>query len=434
MRNSLLIIILILVVLLQFLNQLFFELPMIVMAILIVLSFLIVEKKLLIGLYCFYIPISIPTILYIVNVGFVIALLFKFRHDMKIDSTVFYMLLISMFESIHVYINISNGKDESIINLLGFLLCIIPFIVINSISLKIDKFETLKLFFLGFFSFTIIMFGKYYVEFGTFNIFNNVQRFGFSANEGEISTNELLLNPNTIGVYSALIVAIIIVLQRFKMIKHYLIVWFMFSYAIIIGLLTVSRTFLLIITTLFLLYLLSSIMKKNVASFFVGMGIFLITLVVFLSNNQLSRMIQARLFESDDISGSRFSIYEEYLRVIFTNENIFLLGVGMQDYLEKVKNINYLINQSTHNMILETLVIWGIFGLIVVICLFISIIYKSKFWLDTRLSDSLIKLFPIIAVLLSAQFGQYFISFYHTFSITLLALIYLSVKEGVRNA
>ena len=218
------------------------------------------------------------------------------------------------------------------------------------------------------------------------------------------------------------------------MIKHYLIVWFMFSYAIIIGLLTVSRTFLLIITTLFLLYLLSSIMKKNVASFFVGMGIFLITLVVFLSNNQLSRMIQARLFESDDISGSRFSIYEEYLRVIFTNENIFLLGVGMQDYLEKVKNINYLINQSTHNMILETLVIWGIFGLIVVICLFISIIYKSKFWLDTRLSDSLIKLFPIIAVLLSAQFGQYFISFYHTFSITLLALIYLSVKEGVRNA
>ena len=434
MRNSLLIIILILVVLLQFLNQLFFELPMIVMAILIVLSFLIVEKKLLIGLYCFYIPISIPTILYIVNVVFVIALLFKFRHDMKIDSTVFYMLLISMFESIHVYINISNGKDESIINLLGFLLCIIPFIVINSISLKIDKFETLKLFFLGFFSFTIIMFGKYYVEFGTFNIFNNVQRFGFSANEGEISTNELLLNPNTIGVYSALIVAIIIVLQRFKMIKHYLIVWFMFSYAIIIGLLTVSRTFLLIITTLFFLYLLSSIMKKNVASFFVGMGIFLITLVVFLSNNQLSRMIQARLFESDDISGSRFSIYEEYLRVIFTNENIFLLGVGMQDYLEKVKNINYLINQSTHNMILETLVIWGIFGLIVVICLFISIIYKSKFWLDTRLSDSLIKLFPIIAVLLSAQFGQYFISFYHTFSITLLALIYLSVKEGVRNA
>ena len=434
MRNSLLIIILILVVLLQFLNQLFFELPMIVMAILIVLSFLIVEKKLLIGLYCFYIPISIPTILYIVNVVFVIALLFKFRHDMKIDSTVFYMLLISMFESIHVYINISNGKDESIINLLGFLLCIIPFIVINAISLIIDKFETLKLLFLVFFSFTIIMFGKYYVEFGTFNIFNNVQRFGFSANEGEISTNELLLNPNTIGVYSALIVAIIIVLQRFKMIKHYLIVWFMFSYAIIIGLLTVSRTFLLIITTLFLLYLLSSIMKKNVASFFVGMGIFLITLVVFFSNNQLSRMIQARLFESDDISGSRFSIYEEYLRVIFTNENIFLLGVGMQDYLEKVKNINYLINQSTHNMILETLVIWGIFGLIVVICLFISIIYKSKFWLDTRLSDSLIKLFPIIAVLLSAQFGQYFISFYHTVSITLLALIYLSVKEGVRNA
>lgn len=105
----------------------------------------------------------------------------------------------------------------------------------------------------------------------------------------------------------------------------------------------------------------------------------------------------------------------------------------MQDYLEKVKDFNYAINQSTHNMILETLVIWGILGLISVLCLFISLIYNSHFWLENSFSDSLIKLFPIIVVILSAQFGQYFISFYHTFSITLLALVYLSIKEGVRD-
>ncbi|SIN56823.1 Lipid A core-O-antigen ligase and related enzymes [Mycobacteroides abscessus subsp. abscessus] len=248
-----------------------------------------------------------------------------------------------------------------------------------------------------------------------------------------MNNNELLLNPNTIGVYSALIVAIIIVLQKFKVINNNLIVWFMFSYAILIGLLTVSRTFLLIITVLFLLYLFSSIIKKNIISFFVGVGLFIAALMVFLSNTQLSRTIHARLFESDDISGSRFLIYKEYLNVIFSNENIFLIGVGMQDYLEKVKDFNYAINQSTHNMILETLVIWGILGLISVLCLFISLIYNSHFWLENSFSDSLIKLFPIIVVILSAQFGQYFISFYHTFSITLLALVYLSIKEGVRD-
>lgn len=433
MRNSILGIILILVVLLQFLNQLFFEVPIIIMAGIILLSFLIVDEKLLIGLYCFYIPVSVPIILYLVNIVFVIVLLFKLRHNIKFSSTIFYVLLISLIESIHVYVNMNAGKDESIINLLGFILCLIPFIFINSISSKIDKLATLKLFFVGFFSFTIIMFGKYYVEYGTFNIFNNVQRFGFSTNEGDMNNNELLLNPNTIGVYSALIVAIIIVLQKFKVINNNLIVWFMFSYAILIGLLTVLRTFLLIITVLFLLYLFSSIIKKNMISFFVGVGLFIAALMVFLSNTQLSRTIHARLFESDDISGSRFLIYKEYLNVIFSNENIFLIGVGMQDYLEKVKDFNYAINQSTHNMILETLVIWGILGLIFVLCLFISLIYNSHFWLGNSFTDSLIKLFPIIVVILSAQFGQYFISFYHTFSITLLALVYLSIKEGVRD-
>src|SRR5699024_5235830 len=293
MRNSILGIILILVVLLQFLNQLFFEVPIIIMAGIILLSFLIVDEKLLIGLYCFYIPVSVPIILYLVNIVFVIVLLFKLRHNIKFSSTIFYVLLISLIESIHVYVNMNAGKDESIINLLEFILCLISFIFI------------------------------YYVEYSTFNIINNVQRFGFSTNDGDMNNNELLLNPNTIGVYSALIVAIIIVLQKFKVINNNLIVWFMFSYAILIGLLTVSRTFLLIITVLFLLYLFSSIIKKNMISFFVGVGLFIAALMVFLSNTQLSRTIHARLFESDDISGSRFLIYKEYLNVIFSNENIF---------------------------------------------------------------------------------------------------------------
>lgn len=421
----------IIIIIVQFVNQLVFPLPIIIMCFLILLAFILIERELLLGLFCLLIPISTNPILYFANILFVFTLLIKFRSYVKLNMSILFILSIALIESIHVFRNINNGAGESVIILLGFILCLAPFSFINSISNYFNKVKTIELFFLGYMSFTVITFIKYYINFGTLNIFNNVQRFGFVENPKEADSGSLIINPNTIGIYSALIITIILVLIYFKILKINVKSIFIFSFSMLIGLMTLSRTFLLMLTVVLVIYILISIRKRNIIALSGIIVAFFAIIINFLLNPQLLEMLKKRLFESDDISGSRFSIYEEYLKIIFSNDWLFTFGIGMQDYLVKIGRFNALIDQATHNVVLEVLTIWGVLGLVLVVCLFGTIILNSDFWRSSSLSDSLVKLLPCIAVIVSIQFGQFFISFYHTFAILILAIIFLNVKAGV---
>ncbi len=427
------IIIIALIVISQFVNQLIFPLPTILICTLILLAFIFIDKRLQLGLFCLLIPISTNVLLYFANIIFVFTLFIKYRNQLSLNSTILYILSIAIVESFHVISNINNGMAESIIILYGFILCLLPFGIINSINTYFNKIRTIELFFIGYMTFTIITFIKYYITFGTINIFNSVQRFGFVEDPKEISDNSIIINPNTLGIYSALIITTILVLIYFKIMNINLKNIFMFFFALFVGLITISRTFILILLLVLLVYTVISVYKKNVVAIS-GIGILSIVLILNLMfNSQLVNMIKKRIFETEDISGSRFSIYADYFNVIFSNENIFIWGVGMQDYLPKIEKFNNFITQATHNIVLEVLTIWGLVGFILVILLFASIIYSSKFWENSSFSDALVKLLPCMAIAISSQLGQFFISFYHTFPTLLLALIFLNVKVGAKN-
>lgn len=415
----------------QVINQLIVPLPIFLLYTLILIVFIVIDKSMILGLFCMLIPLSDNLVLYFVNIVFVFTLLIKFRDKIKGNNIILLLILCIIFiECFHVFININNGIDENIVNLLGFVLCLLPFVFINSIYESLDKIKSVKLFFLGYFTYTIITFIRYYINFGTINVFNNVKRFGFVEESDEIGSNSLLLNPNTIGVYSALIITILLVLIYFKKIKFDFIFIFMFFYSLLIGLMTVSRTFLLILIFIVIIYLFTSIQRMNIIALTgILFSIFAI-FILFTTNAQLTEMLSKRIFESDDISGSRFSIYGEYLKLIFSNENIFSFGIGMQDYLDKVHQYNTFINQATHNVFLEVWTIWGIFGVILVFFTFCLIIFNSNFWRGYKKSDCIVKLLPFLVIIISAQFGQFFISFYHTFATLMLSLLFLYIKEG----
>src|SRR5699024_1711727 len=207
----------------------------------------IIDKKLQLGLFCLLIPISTNMLLYFANIIFVFTLFIKYRNQLSLNSTILYILSIAIVESYHVISNINNGMAESIIILYGFILCLLPFGIINSINTYFNKIRTIELFFIGYMTFTIITFIKYYITFGTINIFNSVQRFGFVEDPKEISDNSIIINPNTLGIYSALIITTILVLIYFKIMNINLKNIFMFFFALFVGLITISRTFILIL-------------------------------------------------------------------------------------------------------------------------------------------------------------------------------------------
>lgn len=274
MRKSILYLFIILILILQLINQLYLQIPMILFAVLFVFIFLLSDKKQIIGVFLYLILISSGNLLYIVNVLFVFTLIIKFRKNLIVSRSVILLLLIILIETVHVIVNNNLGINESIIKLLGFSICLIPFGIIKSFSNYIDIKQTFYLFVLGFISFTLITINIYMVDYNLTNYFTEIKRFGFMPNKTDSDTNAILINPNTIGKYAALIVSSFLILYSCKKIKINFLNFLMLFYVILIGFLTLSRAFLLVTIFILLFYIISNLSKKKYSDKYVVIPFF----------------------------------------------------------------------------------------------------------------------------------------------------------------
>lgn len=417
-----------LILVIEFINNLFFPIPTLLICAFIIIVFAIVDRSLIIGLFGMLIPICSGNVLYFLNVIFMVSFIIKNYKDIKLNFSLVLVLIISIFESVHVFINLSNGYSESIIYLIGFILCLFSFGIITSTVKYFNKVKSFYFFIIGYITFSLITAIKYYQEFGTLNTSDNVKRFGFSTEVSDNDPSQLLINPNTIGIYSAFIIIGLLVLVYLKKIRvNFLNVLILF-FALLIGMLTVSRTFILILIICLGVCIVLNMDKKYSYLFILGV----ITMISMLWNSTLVSNIKSRIFDTNDISGSRFDIYSQYVKIFLENNKVFLFGVGMQDYPEKMQKYNLLVNSSTHNIELESIAIWGIIGLLTVLGLFLYVIISCIDFEEKDLRVLIIKILPLVCVFISAQFGQYFISYYHTFGFTLLGLLFLDLKREIK--
>nr|WP_315293749.1 O-antigen ligase family protein [Mammaliicoccus lentus] len=431
MRKSILYLFTILILILQLINQLLLQVPTILFVVLFVFIFLLSEKKQIIGIFLYLILISSGNLLYIVNVLFVSTLIIKFRKNLIINRSVILLLIIVLIETIHVFINNNLGINESVVKLLGFSICLIPFGIIKSFSNYIDIKQTFYLFVLGFISFTLITINIYIFDYNLTNYFTEIKRFGFMPNKTDYETNTILINPNTIGKYSALIVSSFLILYSFKKIKMNFSNFLMLIYVIFIGFLTLSRAFLLVTIIILLFYIISNFNKKNIVTNMLLFISLIIGFLIIFANSNLRSSLYNRIFETDDISGSRILIYNQYIEVIKEQTSIFLFGTGMQDYLFKFTKYNNEIYQATHNLFLEIISIWGILGFIILAIYTLILISESNFIKIKNRQKQLLIILPLLTIIISAQFGQYFISYYHTFSVTIFSLLFMFNDEVI---
>lgn len=422
-----------LILILQLINQVYMSIPTILFVTLFVFTFILCDKEQIIGVYLYLILLSTGNLLYIVNVLFVIVLILKFREQLSINKTFIFILFIILIESLHVFVNNNLGINESVIKLLGFSICLIPFALIKSFSNYIDIKQTFYLFVLGFISFTFITINIYLHDYSLGNYFTEIKRFGFMPNKIEDEVSGILINPNTIGKYAALIISGYLILFSYKKIRLNIFNLIMLFYTMLIGFLTLSRAFLLVTIIILFIYIIINFNEKNkVTNILLLLSIFIGSLIIFMNSN-LRQAIYSRVFETDDISGSRFIIYNQYIGVIREHTNVFLVGTGMQDYLLKFTKYNDQIYQASHNIFLEIISIWGILGLTVIIIFAIFLILESNIKKVQSRTKKLLILLPLLTIFISAQFGQYFISYYHTFSVTIFALLFIYNSEVIEE-
>lgn len=226
-------------------------------------------------------------------------------------------------------------------------------------------------------------------------------RFGNTRQFLNIPVEGMLVsyNPNGLGLV-CLQGAILCLLKWKKHMKWYYIVAFVSI--ILLGIMTQSRTFLIVSIITIILYALfsSQNLKKTLQSLFFltigGVSIYLIA-IRFVQEYAVSF---SRRFQAEDLSNNRIQIMQYYFGEIVQHFDRLLIGVGLQNYQEK-----YGVLFSAHNATQEVIIAWGVMGLIAVVLLFYNIFHNAY---SHNPNAMLVQYIPIIATLIYIQSGQGF--------------------------
>ena len=226
--------------------------------------------------------------------------------------------------------------------------------------------------------------------------FGNTRQILNMTNEGMI----IYYNPN--GLSTLALQTIFLCLLQFKKTKKNLYLLSFFG-ALLFGIMTQSRTFILALIICTLLYFAFSC--RNIKSAFKAVVVFIST--TFLSINILYAIVPNYInqlllrFQSVDISNGRTDIMSFYFEEMFKHIDRLILGVGLQSYSEK-----YNFDMSAHNATQEVLIIWGIIGLFIVVLLFAVGIKVAR---KKNPNITLVQYVPLLATLIILQSGQGFL-------------------------
>ncbi len=391
------------------------------------LGFFSLRRTELIQLFVFLIPLSNGQLLYYLNVIFPIMLIIKNIEYIKIDRAMIIGFLLILWEAVHVLQNSFLGYSESIIKLIGFSLCVISVTIsITNKNIRKNYQSIIYSWTIGFGSFCFILLVKYINYYGLGNFQEIVRRFGWIPKSLDISSTSLFINPNSLGKLVTLTVFCLITLLKYE--KHRkLRMIFGILYFIIFGLMSGSRSSVLVFSLLFTFYIMESLLSFNKnKKTLLTVTIVSLIMVFFVTTymNSTLDMISNRV-ENEDFSGLRFSIYNEYFDVLTQSGNI-IFGYGMQNYNDKLG-----IKASSHNFFIEIISIWGIIGLIIVLFWFIML-YKSldiSKYVSIK-NNTILHYLPLLGLFLYGQTGQFFISYYNTLPTLIIAFANISYMNS----
>src|SRR5699024_6614085 len=231
------------------------NIPSILFYIIFTIGFLFLDRKELLPFFMFLIPLSNGPFLYYINFVFGFFFILKNLKYIKINKPVAIAFMLLFWEILHFLPNALMGYEENIIKFLGFgLILIVTSMVISNTDLSIEYRSILYSWTIGFISFVTILLIKYSYHFGISNFSAVVRRFGWIPADLNVVTTSLLINPNALCKLVILTVFSLLTLLKYNKEKS-TILFFSIIYISIFSLLSGSRSALLILSILFLIYI-----------------------------------------------------------------------------------------------------------------------------------------------------------------------------------
>ena len=224
---------------------------------------------------------------------------------------------------------------------------------------NVDYDTAIKLFcYSGVFALFLVAY-KFYEKFGLTGIFLQRMDDIYKYDENFDTTLQVFsLNANNTGYYSAVIYACML-LGRKRLKIPTIIYWPLFGLNILIAGLTVSRTWLIVVCFITLLYCFFQMSKIKLA---IAVAlIFILGGSLGIYFQQYTETFNTRLHNKSMEGGNgRIELFEEYNQFMIDNPGYDFMGTGTVSYKEIIP-----IHNSMHNGIQQIFVCTGIIGLLI---------------------------------------------------------------------
>lgn len=248
---------------------------------------------------------------------------------------------------------------------------------------------------------------------------------GFRLGELEEAENyQITYNANGLGFLCNLAIAGLLTNIYFKRAKR--IDYVLMAGAVLIGCLTVSRTFLLCLAGTMVLYIFLQNKKvTHKATVFFSIALILFLAIVIL--NMVAPMIIQNYvirFGADDITGGRTYLSDIYNEFITSTPKRFWYGIGIQNINWKVWSLEGLAINVPHNGYQQLIVAWGVVGLVLMMVFLLCLVLHAR---KKNPGAPRILYMPLILLLINIMAGQFVTSGSKLMS---LVFIYLMICNG----
>lgn len=348
----------------------------------------------------------------------VLIIAIKFPKEIRINPAVIPIFLMIVWELLHCF-----RRDFSLMTFISNCIPLLLLAVLMCLDVKKLDYPFISRAFaitLAAVCMSLLLKLLYLSNFNVLKTFAGIQRLGHDASEVSLD-GKGSIQTNTLGILCVLATTGLMQLRisgtgdSQDMLLAALLMIF--------GALTASRTYLVCLLLMLVLFVFSqrgSIKKKFQ---FIGSMILLVLVaagLLYLIFPDLMEYYISR-FKVTDITTGRDVLMVKYDEFIRTKPTVMFFGIGLNAFRYDLMMVFRVAAGVPHNGIQELVIAWGIPGLILFVLLWFVMLWRSNFFCREH---RLINFIPLIIILVKSQAGQMLNSPYTmlTFSYAYLSL------------
>jgi hypothetical protein len=386
----------------------------------------------------FYVYVSlIPFTIYLTNVSDITQLIFigmlgvsifklffqkaKYRLNILILISAIYLMIIELFNDLIIANHIHS------LSVLHFMAYFIMFILRIDLG-KYNHVYSLRNLISGLIIALITISFGFNKTLDDLVYTENVFRLG-----EESGISRLLGGAMAVPIYSLLIISLLIsyMFLNKTTIKEKLILIPCIVFPFIVGFLTVSRLYLLGLGVFTICIILSVFSKKGYK-----MMIFLLTglslLITYIYFNPIILENILMKFGQRTTNGFfndiRMQIYISVIEYFGDNPEFLLLGKGALNYVLVGKEEGYLFSMMAHNLYLDALISWGVFGVLFLTYIITFYVKKCKSYSTNRVSILTVMPIVILTILYMTQ-GSF--NYFDVYMYILFLILHIFYGENI---